>query len=121
MDRQTGAIFSADWVFENSSLMELHGKTITEKIKTRIINSEALFATKLVSCRKTDIREMFLLISEIKDTAGVKKEVSKRCSYEERVKILKKEISSKQFKMMDYKVSSGKSIRNCSKDIKNLF
>lgn len=98
MDRQTGAVFSADWVFENSDLIDLHGKTITEKIKTQIISSEALFATKLVSCRKTDIRDMFLLISEIKEITWVKEEVSKRCSYEERVKILKKEINSKQFK-----------------------
>lgn len=98
MDRQTGAVFSAEWVFENSDLIDLHGKTITEKIKTQIISSEALFATKLVSCRKTDIRDMFLLISEIKEITWVKEEVSKRCSYEERVKILKKEINSKQFK-----------------------
>jgi hypothetical protein len=52
----------------------------------------------MVSCRKTDMRDMFLLVSEIKDKNWVKKEVSSRCSFEERFKILKEEISSSQFK-----------------------
>ena len=55
MDRQTGSVFSADWIFENSQVRILRGKTITEKLETRIVNPEALFATKLVSCRKTTI------------------------------------------------------------------
>ncbi|MEI7718969.1 MAG: nucleotidyl transferase AbiEii/AbiGii toxin family protein [archaeon] len=98
MDRQTGSVFSADWIFENSQIRILRGKTITEKLETRIVNPEALFATKLVSCRKTDIRDMFLLISEIKNKDWVKQEVSSRCSFSERFKILSEEIGSNQFK-----------------------
>jgi hypothetical protein len=98
MDRQTGSIFSADWIFENSQVRILRGKTITEKIEMRIVNPEALFATKLVSCRKTDIRDMFLLISEIKNKDWIKQEVSNRCSFVERFEKLKKEIISDQFK-----------------------
>lgn len=98
MDRQTGSIFTADWVFENSKIRTLRGKTITEKLNVRIINPEALFVTKLISCRKTDIRDIFLLISEIKNFDWIKKEVSERISFEDRFKRLKEEITSKQFK-----------------------
>lgn len=98
MDRQTGSVFSADWIFENSQIRILRGKTITERLETRIVNPEALFATKLVSCRKTDIRDMFLLISEIKNKNWIKQEVSNRCSFTDRFKILKEEVISSQFK-----------------------
>jgi len=98
MDRQTGSVFSVDWIFENSKVRILRGKTITENLETRIVNPEALFATKLVSCRKIDIRDIFLLISEIKNKDWIKQEVSNRCSFKDRFKILKEEISSSQFK-----------------------
>src|SRR3989338_9201899 len=62
-DRQTKAKFSADWVFGNSSLRNLQGKTISEQLKLRIINVDALFVMKLISCRQTDIRDIFLLIN----------------------------------------------------------
>lgn len=97
-DRQTGAVFSVDWIFENSQIRKLRGKTITEDLQVRIVNPEALFTTKMLACRKTDIRDMFLLISEVKDKNWVKQEVSSRSSFENRFEILKKEITSKQFK-----------------------
>src|SRR3990167_4631932 len=48
LDRQTNATFSADWVFDNSEVRTLRGKTITEELKLRIINLDALFILKLV-------------------------------------------------------------------------
>lgn len=97
-DRQTGATFSADWVFENSQIRTLRGKTIIEELKIRIVSSDALFTTKMISCRKTDIRDIFFLISEIKDKDWIKQEVSNRYSFKNRFEIIKKEITSKQFK-----------------------
>lgn len=97
-DRQTASVFSTDWVFDNSQIRTLRGKTITEELKIRIINPEALFATKMISCRKTDIRDMFLLISEIKNKGWIKQEVSSRYSFNSRFNIIKEEIISKQFK-----------------------
>src|SRR3989344_118072 len=84
-DRQTKAKFSADWVFGNSSLRNLQGKTISEQLKLRIINVDALFVMKLISCRQTDIRDIFLLINSVKDTKWVKNEVSERCDFKERL------------------------------------
>ena len=97
-DRQTKAIFSAEWVFDNSALRNLQGKTISEQLKLRIINADALFAMKLISCRQTDIRDVFLLINSIKDKKWVKKEVSERYNLKERLSKVLAKISSKQFK-----------------------
>lgn len=98
LDRQTGAKFSSDWVFDNSKIRVLKGRTITENLKLRIINPEALFTMKLISCRSTDIRDIFLMISEIKDKTLIKNEVSRRVDFKERLEKVIKEVSSKQFK-----------------------
>ena len=98
LDRQTNALFSAEWVFDNSALRNLQGKTISEQLKLRIINADALFAMKLISCRQTDIRDVFLLINSIKDKKWVKKEVSERYNLKERLSKVLAKISSKQFK-----------------------
>ncbi len=98
LDRKTGAKFSADWVFEKSKLINLKGKTINEELKLRIINPEALFALKLISCRSTDIRDMFLLVGSIKDKKWIKKEVSERYDFKERLSRVIEEINSQQFK-----------------------
>ena len=97
-DRQTESVFSAKWVFDNSRMRLLRGKTITEVLKLKVINPEALFVTKMISCRTADIRDIFLLVSGIKNKAWIKQEVSKRFSFEDRLNKIKKEINLKQFK-----------------------
>ncbi len=98
LDRQTNALFSADWVFENSALRILQGKTISEQLKLKIINADALFAMKLISCRQTDVRDAFLLVNSLKDKNWIRKEVSERCSLKERLSKALAKINSKQFK-----------------------
>ncbi len=53
---------------------------------------------KMVACRSTDIRDIFLMISEIKDKTFIKNEVSERASFQDRLEKIGKEITSKQFK-----------------------
>lgn len=98
LDRQTNAKVLADWVFDNSDLRNLQGKTISEQLKIRIINADALFTMKLISCRQTDIRDIFLLINSVKDKKWVKKEVSERANFRERLAKALDKINSKQFK-----------------------
>lgn len=98
LDRQTNAKISADWIFENSELRNLRGKTISEDLKLNIINTDALFVMKLISCRLTDIRDLFLLINFLKDKKWIKEEVSKRCDFNVRLSKLITKIKSKQFK-----------------------
>ena len=98
LDRQTGAKFFSDWVFDNSRIQVLKGKTITENLNIRIINLEALFVMKMIACRSTDIRDIFLMISEMKNKEFIKKEVSERVNFKDRLEKITKEITSKQFK-----------------------
>ena len=98
LDRQTNSTFSARWVFENSVLRMLKGKTITEMISLRVINPDALIAMKSTSCRIADIRDVFMLAANVKDEEWVRKEIGRRCNAGERFKKIKDKIGSKQFK-----------------------
>lgn len=98
LDRQTNAAFSADWVFNNSEIEILKGKTITEELKLRIINLDALFVLKFVSCRLTDIRDIFMLAPNIKNKKWVKEEISKKYDFDKLFLKIKEKVISKQFK-----------------------
>lgn len=97
-DRITRGIFNAEWVFKNSSVRMLKGKTIPEKLRLRIINPNALVVMKIVSCRNADIRDIFMLMPQVKDSGWVKKEVSERCNFESQFSRIKEKITSAQFK-----------------------
>ena len=97
-DRHAKAVFAAKWVFKNSALRTLKGKTITEKLRLRIINPEALVVMKFVSCRNADIRDAFMLIPKVKDFEWVKREISERVDFENRFSKIKAKINSDQFK-----------------------
>ena len=98
LDRQTNATFSADWVFDNSEIITLRGKTITEELKLRIINLDALVAMKMISCRISDIRDVFMLMVQAKNIEWIKKEVSERYNFDDRLKKIQDKITSKKFK-----------------------
>ena len=97
-DRQTKAMFSAEWVFKNSALRALKGKTITGELKLRIVNPEALVVMKFVACRNTDIRDIFMLMPQVKDPKWVKGEISERVDFKDRFLKVKSKITSEQFK-----------------------
>lgn len=98
LDRQTNATFSADWVFDNSEIRTLRGKTITEELRLRIINLDALFVLKFVSCRLTDIRDIFMLAPNIKNKEWAKEEISKKYDFDKLFSKVEEKITSKQFK-----------------------
>ena len=97
-DRMTGADFSAEWVFENSSKKLLKGKTIAEELKLRIINIDALLVMKIVSCRPTDIRDVFMMLPNAKDYEWVKSEITLRYDLRDRINKIMEKVASKQFK-----------------------
>ena len=97
-DRKTHALFTAEWILKNSALRLLKGKTITEELKLRIINPDALIVTKFVSCRSTDIRDVFMLMPQAKDVKWIKEEISKRCDFDERFARVRDKIISAKFK-----------------------
>jgi hypothetical protein len=97
-DRDTGGKFDAGWIFEDSEIMPLRGKTIQEELNLQIIKIDALIAMKIVSCRPTDIRDVFMMLPGARSLEWIGSEVSKRCSLKERVDKIIEKVSSKQFK-----------------------
>ena len=97
-DRMTKAAFSAEWIFDNSSKKMLKGKTITEKLKLRIINIDALLVMKIISCRQTDIRDVFMMITNAEDKEWIKSEIELRYSLKDRINRIIEKVNSKQFK-----------------------
>lgn len=98
IDRQSGAMFSSGWVFKNSSLKALRGRTFSEVLKVRVINIDALAVMKICSCRNIDIRDVFMLMAHGRDIVWIKEEVSKRCGLKERALKIIEKASSPQFK-----------------------
>ncbi|MBI2151210.1 hypothetical protein HYU21_00600 [Candidatus Woesearchaeota archaeon] len=103
IDRMTGVQFEAEWIFANSELKLLKGKTIAEELKLKIINIKALLVMKIISCRATDIRDVFMMLPVARDKDWVKREINLKCNsqdynFQERLEKIKEKVSSKQFK-----------------------
>ncbi len=97
-DRMTEATFSANWVFEKSRVMALKGKTIPEELMVRIIDIDALLVMKIISCRSTDIRDVFMMFPNAHDKEWIKIEVGLRYSFKDRITKIIEKVVSKQFK-----------------------
>ncbi|MBS3154874.1 nucleotidyl transferase AbiEii/AbiGii toxin family protein [Candidatus Woesearchaeota archaeon] len=97
-DRMTKSVFEADWIFENSSMKILKGKTISEELKMRIINIDALLVMKIISCRSTDIRDVFMMFPKAQNKEWIKYEIQKKCDFKDRISKIIEKITSKQFK-----------------------
>lgn len=97
-DRQSGAVIDASWVFAHSSFLLLKGKTFSESITLQIPSVEALIIMKMLSCRETDMRDIFMMILEVKDFLFIEKEIAGRTDFSGRLARLKKKVSSPQFK-----------------------
>ncbi len=97
-DRGTKVSFDANWIFDNSKLIFLKGKTINKKLKIRTINIDALIVMKFISCRESDIRDIFMLAEKCNNMKWVKDEVSKRYNFSERFNKIKEKIISNDFR-----------------------
>jgi len=99
LDRRTNIAFKAEWIFENSKKRTFIGKTIPMKIKVRVANPEVLFIMKLVSGRKADYRDVFMLAGLNLDLNFIKKELNNlNTNLKEQREELEDFINSKNFK-----------------------
>ncbi len=98
VDRQTNAILEADWIFNNSAAKILKGKTIQEKITAKIPSVECLIVMKLLSCRNTDVRDIFMMLPKAKNLKLIMREVSVRTNFDKRFVKLKEKVMTKDFK-----------------------
>ena len=97
-DRGTGASFEAEWIFKNSRIRVLKGKTITEELRLRIINIDALLVMKMISCRPADIRDVFMMLPNAEDKGWIKSETAKRYDPKDRLAKITEKVNSSQFK-----------------------
>ncbi|MBI2575105.1 nucleotidyl transferase AbiEii/AbiGii toxin family protein [Candidatus Woesearchaeota archaeon] len=97
-DRQTGCSFSSKWVFDNSGIRQLRGKTIAEALKLRIISIDALIVMKIICARLPDIRDVFMLMQNANDKNWIKEEISKRRDFEKALNKVKAKVTSVQFR-----------------------
>ncbi|MBI2672318.1 hypothetical protein HYX16_05270 [Candidatus Woesearchaeota archaeon] len=98
IDRQTSAYFDVDWILNNSEFKILKGKTFKEEINARIPTAEVLVIMKLLSCRINDIRDIFMIIPNVKDYNYIRKVISEKTNFNNQFKKLIDTISSKNFK-----------------------
>ena len=98
IDRETKAVFDAKWIFENSSSRILRGKTIVEELRLRIINIDSLIIMKFISCRNSDIRDIFMLMPQAENKKLIKDEINKRANFNETFNKIKELIISKKFR-----------------------
>ena len=97
-DRKMPAQFTAEWIFGHAKKQSLKGKTITAAINLMIIERDALIVMKCVSCRNTDIRDVFMLLPQAKDAAWIREETAKRCNFQECFARIKERVFSKKFR-----------------------
>lgn len=98
-DRQSGARFSFEWIFEHSGRREMRGKTITESLPALIPEAEALMTMKFASCRETDIRDMFMMVRQIRDLGGLRKMITNfGVNFGENFIKVKKLVTSEEFR-----------------------
>ncbi len=97
-DMQTGCCFSAKWIFDNSAVRQLRGKTISESLKLRIVDVDALIVMKFICARLTDIRDVFMLLPNAHDEKWIKEEISKRVDFVKAYNKIEIKVTSGQFK-----------------------
>ncbi|MBI2548722.1 nucleotidyl transferase AbiEii/AbiGii toxin family protein [Candidatus Woesearchaeota archaeon] len=97
-DRMTGVTFTVEWIFENSAMRILKGKTITEMLKLRIITIDALLVMKIIACRSTDIRDVFMMMPYAQDKEWVASEIKQRYDLKDRLSNIIEKVTAKQFK-----------------------
>lgn len=99
LDRQSNAYFPYDFIEKNSKEKETVGRTITTRIKMKIANPEVLFIMKFASCRRQDIRDIFMLSNLKLDAefiiATIKKEYKKTLPNIEKIR---KAVNDQKFK-----------------------
>ena len=97
-DRQSGATFTAEWVFPHSSLVSLPAKTFAGQMKVRVVDADALFVMKFCCARATDIRDIFMLCDKVKDWEWVRGELAARLDLAAQHRKIMQKVSGTEFR-----------------------
>jgi len=97
-DRQSGAIFDADWIFSHSSMVFLPAKTFAGQMKVRVVDADALFVMKFCCARATDIRDIFMFCDKVKDWEWVRAEIALRVDLASQHREIMQKVSGTEFR-----------------------
>ena len=67
-------------------------------MKAKVTTRDALIIMKLLSCRETEIRDIFMILPEVKDLSFIKNEINKKANFAKQYEKLKNKVLSKDFK-----------------------
>lgn len=79
LDRATKTFFPYDFILKNSKQTEVVGRTTPSKIRLSVASPEALFIMKFVSCRRQDIRDIFMFSGLKLDSDFITAEIKAGC------------------------------------------
>jgi len=97
IDRDTKLKFPAEWIFQNSNVRTLIGKANTIKIDLRVADPEILIIMKLAASRKSDMRDIFMLLERNVDLVLILSELRKY-NLTGKLKRFKEYVTSNDFK-----------------------
>lgn len=98
LDRRTDAFFTADWIFKHSTKKPLRGRMFIEPIDFRVVDLDALIVLKLVASRNADLRDVFMLLPQVKNFEAIRTDISEKTSLHEALEHAKVLITSTEFK-----------------------
>ena len=97
-DRITETLFPAELIFKYSAKRAIFGKGSPARIETRVADAEMLFVMKAVSCRKPDIRDVFMLASTKLDRKKIQQITKETPIPAESIEKTVSKVNSKGFK-----------------------
>jgi hypothetical protein len=123
LDRETGIVFEGDLFKQYSKKRVTAGRAIPVRVSVRIADPELLFAMKFVSCRRQDIRDVFMLSGIELNWDLIKEIVEEKCNKEliiERVNSIKPKITGEDYRESlqgAYGKMPDKIFENCSRNL----
>lgn len=97
IDRDTQLKFPAEWIFNNSKIRTLVGKANPMKIELRIADPEILVIMKLAAGRKSDLRDIFMLLERNVDVEFILSELKKH-KLQNKLAKFREYVTSKEFR-----------------------
>lgn len=101
LDRNTGIVFEGEMFNKYSRKRVTVGRANPVRIEIRIADPEILFATKFVSARKQDIRDIFMLAGEDINWELTAMIIIEKCNgklIQERIKTISRSVQSKGYR-----------------------
>lgn len=99
-DRQSGISFKKEFISKHSQERTVVGKASPIRVTLKVVNPELLFVMKFICCRRSDVRDIFMLAGTKIDVDLIKNILNKhsRNILDKRIKKVKEIVETKTFR-----------------------